>query len=139
MTVRAQTSTMNKEPELNRIYHPWHLWEDYQHNFYGGVVKDWKRDDTMQMYADMLRDLPRFEAALQVIIRDWKYSNEHNLSHSGMNRVAYLGQCACALLYNAPSKECRGGYQLLTETEKQAADAVAQKYLDIWLSNNVRS
>ncbi len=135
MSVRAPSSTMDREPEASRIYHPWHLWEDYAHNFYGGV-KDWKKDETLALYADLLRDLPRFESALQTVIREWRHSNEHNLSNAGLNRVAYLGQCACALLYGVPHKESRGGYQLLTDAEKAAADAMAQKYLDLWLSEH---
>lgn len=128
-----------KTQEIKRLWEPWELWEDYKHNFYGGVVEDWQRDNTMQMYADMLRDLSRFEAALQVITREWVHSNRHNLTNVGLNRVAYLGQCACALLYKAPHKECRGGYQLLSEEEKSAADAMAQKYLDKWLAENAEA
>ncbi len=124
---------------VKRQWEPWQLWEDFQHNFYGGVTDDWERDNTMEMYATMLRDLPKFEGALQVITRDWQHSNRHNLTNAGLNRVAYLGQCACALLFRAPHKECRGGYQLLSDDEKAAADAMAQKYLDKWLAENAEA
>lgn len=117
-----------------RIYHPWDRWEDYRNNFYGGVTDDYPKDKTLEVYASLLRDLPRFEAALQIIIRDWRYSCEHNLSNEAMNRVAYLGQASCALVYKVPHSVCMGGYNLLSENEKAAADAMAQKYLDIWLS-----
>ncbi len=121
---------------MKRIYHPWHLWEDYQHNFHGGVVPNFKKDNTLELYASLLRDLPRFEAALKTITSEWKYSCEHNLSNQGMNRVAYLGQASCALVYNVPSSMSMSGYNLLSDSEKIAADAMAQKYLDLWLENN---
>lgn len=123
---------------VTRQYTNWEKWEDYRHNFYGGVKEDWPRDNTLEMYAELLRDLPRFESALQTIVREWKNSNQHNLTNGGLNRVAYLGQCALALTFGVPHKEGRGGYQLLTQEEKNAADAMAKKYLDLWLTENVK-
>lgn len=121
---------MKKQSE-DRVYHPWSKWEDYQHNFYGGVM-EYQKDNSLQTYANMLKDLPKFEAALQVIIRDWPYSCEHNLTNDAMNRIAYLGQAACALLYNVPHNVSMGGYNLLTPEEQKAADKMAKKYLDMW-------
>lgn len=121
-----------------RIWHSWDKWEDYKHNFYGGVG-EYQRDKTLELYASLLRDLPKFEAALKVIISQWKCSCEHNLTHVGLNRVAYLGQAACALLYNVPHTVSMGGYNLLTDEQKTAADAMAQKYVDLWVANHERA
>lgn len=121
---------------MNRIYHPWHLWEDYQHNFYGGVSDDYIVDDSLQTYASLLKDLKLFEHILQIIIAEWKYSCEHNLTNESLNRIAYLGQAAMAYQYKVPSHKSMGGYNLLSETEKQAADEMAKKYLDLWLSRS---
>lgn len=123
---------------MNRIYHPWNKWECYTHNFHGGMG-DYQKDSTLSLYASLLKDLPKFEAALNTIISKWKYSCEHNLSNESMNRVAYLGQAACALVYNVPHNVCMGGYNLLNETERAAADAMAQKYLDLWLSRQEKA
>lgn len=121
---------------MKRIFHPWNLWEDYRYNFYGGMTDNFKKDNSRQLYAGLLQDLDRFEAALKVIITEWRYSCEHNLSNVSMNRIAYLGQAACALVYNVPSSISMSGYNLLTDDQKQAADNMAQKYLDIWLAKN---
>lgn len=128
---------MKKQSE-NRIYHSWDKWEDYRHNFYGGVM-EYTKDGSLETYAAMLRDLSKFEAALQVIIRDWPYSCEHNLTNEAMNRIAYLGQAACALLYNVPHNVSMGGYNLLTPPEQVAADKMAEKYLTIWLEQYERT
>lgn len=123
---------------MNRIYHPWDKWEDYQSNFYGGV-SDYQKDNTLELYASLLRDLPKFEEALKHIINEWKHSCEHNLSNDSMNRVAYLGQASCALVYKVPHNVSMGGYNLLTLEEQTAADHMAQKYLDIWLRKYERA
>lgn len=117
---------------MTRIFHPYDKWECYRHNFYGGIM-EYQKDDTLALYASLLKDLPKFEAALQVIIRDWKYSCEHNLSNEAMNRVAWLGQASCALVYQVPHNVSMGGYNLLSLEEQKAADAMAQKYLNLWL------
>jgi|ERR1035437_8536742 hypothetical protein len=118
---------------MTRIYHSWDKWEDYNHGFYGGL--DYPKDKTLELYASLLKDLPKFERALKTIISEWKYSCEHNLSNEAMNRVAYLGQASCALVYNVPHNICMGGYNLLSLEERAAADAMAQKYLDKWLED----
>ena len=93
----------------------------------------YQKDDTLQLYANLLRDLPKFEGALKTIIRDWPYSCEHNLTNENMNRIAWLGQASCALLFQVPHQRSMGGYNLLTSEEQKAADAMAEKYLNIWL------
>src|SRR5580700_4929124 len=99
---------------MTRVFHPWDKWEDYLHNFYGGVL-EYDHDKTLEKYADLLRDLNKFEQALKVIVSEWKYSCEHNLTNESMNRIAYLGQAANALVNNAPHNVSMGGYNLLTK------------------------
>ena len=119
---------------MTRIYHSWDKWEDFKHGFYGGM--DYPKNKTLELYVSLLRDLPRFEAALKVITTEWRHSCEHNLTNEAMNRVAYLGQAACALLYHVPHNVSSGGYNLLTLEEQKAADAMAKKYLDAWLEGH---
>lgn len=116
---------------LIRIYHPWDKWEDYRFNFYG--PKKAKSKSVLDDYAMLLRDIPLFAATLDRIIKEWRFSCEHNLTNESMNRIAYLGQAACAFLFEIPSHESMGGYNLLTEYEKHAADSVALYYLNMWL------
>jgi len=120
---------------MMRIFHPYDKWECYKYNFFGGVL-DYDKNNTLETYAGLLKDLPAFETALKIIINEWKYSCEHNLTNENMNRIAWLGQAACALVFNVPNSVCMGGYNLLTLEEQQAADAMAQKYLNLWLEKH---
>jgi len=117
---------------MKRIQHPWHLWEDFRHNFYGGLEDAPNKEQSLETYAGLLKDLGRFEAALQRIVSEWPYACEHNLTNKNMNRIAYMGQAACALEYRIPHYISCSGYNLLTPEEQAAADAMAQKYIDIW-------
>lgn len=124
-----------KKQSSFRIYHPWDKWEDYRCNFYGGAL-DYDKKAPLTKYADLLRNLNLFEHALARIMIEWPYALEHNLTNESMNRIAYLGQAACALLYNVPHNVSMGGYNLLTREEQIAADSMAQKYLTLWLEKH---
>ena len=115
-----------------RVFHPFLLWEDYRHNFYGGVAA-YPTKDVVELCANILRDTIKLDKTLAIIIKQWKYSCEHNLSNESMNRIAYLGQSACALLLNVPGSVSMGAYSTLTKEEQKLADQVAQTYLDKWI------
>ena len=122
---------------MKRIFHPYDTWEDYKAGFYGG--QDYPTKNTVRLCAEVLADLYTFEKALKMITTEWKHSCEHNLSNENMNRIAYLGQAACALLLKVPNNVSMGAYSTLTIEQQQAADALAQKYLDKWLEANVNT
>lgn len=99
----------------------------------------YQKDNTLQLYASLLKSPAKFEAALQVIIRDWQYSCEHNLTNETMNRIAYLGQASCALIYQVPHNVSMPGFNLLTPDEQLAANSMAEKYLNLWIKNHEHS
>lgn len=121
---------------VERIYHTWDAWECYRAGFYepkppAGMTPDEARDE----YTKFLRDLPRFRKALQGVITEWINSCEHYLSNERMNRIAWLGQAACCY-DTGVSKEFRGGYARLTQTQQKAADETALDALNQWLGNH---
>ena len=125
-------------PASDRILHTWEKWECYRHGFYAErPPRGMSQDDGERAYREFLSDLSRFDAALQVVTREWKFSPEHYLTNERMNRIAWLGQASVAQALGIPSG-CRAGYQLLTDDEKYAADMLALKYLNEWLKANDR-
>ena len=119
---------------MKRIYHTWDKWECYPAGFYENkpVGKDWDDEKCREMYAEFLRDIPMFEAAMQSILERWPRSCEHYLSNESMNRIAWLGQAAMCYAHGVPSV-FRGGFNRLTEEEQQRANESALKYLNRWL------
>lgn len=121
-----------------RILHTWDKWECYKAGFYAErPPAGMSQEQGEQAYRDFLSDMEKFEAALQVVTQEWKYSPEHYLSNERMNRIAWLGQASVAQALGIPSG-CRAGYQLLTDDQKYAADMMALKYLNQWLKGNGR-
>lgn len=121
---------------MKRIYHIWSEWECYPAGFYEDKTPNGETEtQAMELYAEFLRDLPRFEVALERVISEWVNSCEHYLSNENMNRIAWLGQAAMCVDSGMPSKY-RSGYNLLTDNEKLLADEMALKYLNIWLKSH---
>lgn len=121
---------------MKRIYHTWDKWECYPAGFYESKPKNRKLSEGMckLMYAEFLRDIPRFEAAMAGVLRDWPNSTEHYLTNERMNRIAWLGQSAMCYATGIPSVFC-GGFNQLSPEEQLAANLAALKYLNIWLES----
>jgi ParB-like chromosome segregation protein Spo0J len=122
--------------QSDRIYHTWDKWEAFTAGFFNTTPpsKDLSADDCKAMYADFLRDLPRFRTAMDGVLRDWPNSTEHNLTNDRMNRIAWLGQAAMCYDTGVPAAFCNG-YALLTPAEQEAADLAAFEKLNVYLSS----
>lgn len=124
--------------DTNRIYHTYEKWECHKAGFYSDTPpKGMTPEDCEIKYKNFLSNLNDFESGLKIVISDWRNSCEHYLTNDKMNRIAWLGQASVCAKYGIPSN-FRGGFNLLTEQEQQAANELALKYLNIWLKNNGR-
>lgn len=126
--------TMNTS-DPNRIFHTYDRWECHKAGFYLSTKEGMKKEECERFYADFLSDLPRFEKALVGVTTEWKNSCQHYLTNSSMNRIAWLGQASVCYESGIPSCFC-GGFNLLSESQQDAANALACEYLNKWLLDN---
>lgn len=122
--------------QQGRIYHTWDKWEAFAAGFFDTVSNNEKLtgDRMKTMYADFLRDIPRFQAAMDGVLADWPNSTEHNLSNERMNRIAWLGQAAMCWDSGVPAAFCNG-FMLLTKEEQERANLTALGHLNKWLES----
>lgn len=126
------------EDTTGRIFHEWQDWECFPAGFYkdkpptGMTVQECE-----EAYRAFLADIPLFDSTMNRVTLEWKNSCEHYLTNEKMNRIAWLGQAAMCLHTGVPARFC-GGYNLLSEGEKQAADFLAHQHLNKWLEQNGR-
>lgn len=117
---------------MERIYHTWDKWECYPAGFYENhPPKGLDDDDCERIYRELLSDISAFDKALFGVIQNWTNSCEHYLTNERMNRIAWLGQAALCFQHGIPSRY-RGGYNLLSDDQKQAADKKALEWLNKW-------
>jgi ParB-like chromosome segregation protein Spo0J len=126
--------TVNTSDE-DRIFHTYDKWECHKAGFYNTVKDGMTKQECEQAYCDFLKDNNQFESALKSVTKEWKNSCEHYLTNKSMNRIAWLGQASVCYAKGIPS-EFRGGYNLLTEDEQDAANRLAFLYLNKWLHDN---
>lgn len=119
---------------VERIFHTWDKWECYPAGFYENrpADKTLSEDDCKEIYRSLLTDIPRFKAALWRVLDEWTNSCEHYLTNERMNRIAWLGQASLCIAEGIPSRY-RGGYMLLTDDQKLAADLAALEALNEWM------
>lgn len=131
---KGRTANTNDE---NRIFHTYDKWECVDYNFFGTKVDGMTGEQCEKAFADFLSDQDRFASALSFVISEWKFSCEHYLTNSAMNRIAWLGQAAVAYSLGIPSCFC-SGWRLMSENDQNNANEMALKYLNLWLERNGR-
>jgi hypothetical protein len=125
--------TMNTG-DKNRIFHTFDKWEAVPAGFFAPGIKGRTVEECEAEYAAFLGDLNEFEQGMKKVFNEWPNSCEHNLTNSSMNRIAWLGQAAACAARGLPSTY-RGGFAALSEEAQAAANALAHKYLNIWLKS----
>ena len=121
----------------DRIFHTFDKWECQKAGFYATTVIGKTKEECESEYATMLIDLDEFKKALEGVISEWKYSCEHYLTNTAMNRIAWLGQASLCYGRKIPSKY-KGGFNLLSKEEQEKANLLAYEHLNKWLVNNNR-
>ena len=119
---------------MKRIYHKWDKWECYPCGFYDSRPRNSEKTkpELEEEYRAFLSDDKKFRSALSRVIYEWVNSCEHYLSNECMNRIAWLGQASACIALGIPS-DYRGGFNLLTEQQKDIANNSALEYLNEWL------
>ena len=123
------------EKDTDRIFHTYDKWECHKAGFYSSTKEGWSHEECKSEFIRILSDASLFEEILKKVIVEWKYSCEHYLTNKAMNRIAWLGQAAVCYNSGVPSRYSSAWFDIPYEKQLEA-DAVALKYLNIWLSEN---
>jgi ParB-like chromosome segregation protein Spo0J len=120
----------------NRIFHTYDKWECFKAGFFANKAEGYSHEEAEQKFADFFKG-NEFETYANMVIKDWKYSCEQNLTNSSMNRIAWLGQASVCYAHGIPSRYS-SGWNLLTNQEQEIANEVALKVINKWLVLNNR-
>lgn len=120
---------------MQRIYHPYWLWEDYQNGFYENVSGEEKQSKIQKVF-EMFNSEELTIENMNYVVDNWKYSMEHNLSNPAINKIAYIGQSACcnyAKIPNSITMEC---WSKLSKEVQERANKNAIDSINRWNENN---
>ncbi len=118
-----------------RLYHPYDLWEEVSAGMWRDV-KERKKEKYIKLAVTFMSDDMIFGLYMKSVIEKWKYSCEHNLTDLNQNRVAWLGQAACAMAMRCPEDLTRAAWSLLTKEQQEKANTQAEKYIKLWESKH---
>ena len=116
---------------MERIFHPYTLWEDFKNGFY-----EPHDEGKIQLVIEMFLSEQKTLESMEYVINNWKYSCEHNLTNQSLNRIAWLGQSACCVYGKVPSKTTMQAWNLLDEQTQNNANKIAQETIDKWFNQN---
>lgn len=128
---------MNKSIERNRIYHPYNRWEDFKAGFYDNCTGEAKKEK-IQKVLEMFNSAKLTRKFMELVIKEWVYSCEHNLSNNSMNKIAYLGQAACCLYGNIPCTVTMECWRLLSKEVRDRSDSIASEVIKQWETKNIQ-
>ena len=114
---------------LIRIYHPYFLWEESKHNMWGKVDN---REEYLKKAISFTSRHKIYGRYMLRVVKQWKYSCEHNLSDTAQNRQAWIGHAACALAFNCPEDIVREAWHCLTDEQRKLANLEADKAIQLW-------
>lgn len=116
---------------MQRIYHRYEKWEDWKQGFYREIKSSEARffRDKSEL---LLSDHKSLLVAMIGVVESWTVSAQHNLSNKSMNRIAWLGQAACAFNHFAPSQQTKEAWHKITPIQQKLANLVAKQALNFW-------
>jgi len=115
---------------MTSIWHPYHSWECFGAGMYNYSAGP-SMDEGKELYRAFLSDTELFASQTERLITEWPISCEHFLTKEAMNKIAWIGQ-ASMCIHSGLSRKYRGGFHLLTNKQKEAANAVAWMALKKW-------
>ena len=114
---------------MKRRHYPYTEWEDYR----AGMYRPSERvAEHVALSADLLRDLPALREAMYDAVESWPTSASQNLTDSASNRRSWLGQAACCITHGSPEWTTCQAWWMLTDDEREAANAVASEVIAGW-------
>ena len=116
-------------PLIKRSYHPYWTWEEVEANMWGDVPN---KEAAIKEAVWLMDDTERFSRQMVKVTKEWPFSCAQNLSNTTQNRVAWLGQAACALYLNCPASITKKAWWELSKSKRDAADEAAISAIMTW-------
>jgi hypothetical protein len=121
------------EVDMDQIYHPYWLWEDYKNKMWKKQPKE-KELEMLPVAIEFTGDHIKYGSAMLRVIKEWPITCEHNLTDIGINQKAFIGHCAVCLELGIPEYITRLAWHQLTQEQQDKANAAAEFAIAQWIS-----
>lgn len=121
---------------LNRIYHPYTAWEDYQAGMWRTVASK-QRLRFLRKAIEFTGNAKLYGSFMRRVIVEWPVACEHHLTDTAQNRKAWIGHAATCLALNCPEDITRSAWGFLTQQQQDDANAEAQAAIEAWEASHL--
>lgn len=111
-------------------FRPYTEWEDFKAGMYRDALAA-DREPLEKAAVALLSDQHRLVSAMRSVTTEWRLAAEANL-HEPPNNRAWLGQAACCYAAGVPEELTRAAWGRLTDSQRIAANRVADQVIDDW-------
>lgn len=115
-------------PQNGEVWLPWWELEEVKHRMWGDVSH---RKTWLQMAVSFTGNAELYGEWMIRVADEWPKSCAHALTKPGDKR-AWIGHAAVAMAIGCPEDIVREAWSLLTDDQRIAANAMAQKAIDYW-------
>lgn len=119
---------------MNRIYHPYWLWEDYKAGFYDNCSGESKKEKK-ELAVKMFMSKALTKKYMMRVVEEWRCSCEHNLTNESMNKIAYVGQAACCIYGGVPSTVTMEIWSTLPQNVRDRSDEIARNTINYYFTD----
>lgn len=90
-------------------------------------IADPLRENAIKRAVEFTGNAPLYGRWMMEVLERWPISSEQNLSNTSINRQAWIGHAAAWLAISSPEDITRSAWWLLTERQRDEANAMADK------------
>lgn len=120
-----------KAPDPRRFWCPYTALEEYHAGMWHRTSGEAEQNRAIAVAVTLLRDRARFAQAVLRVLVEWPTSCRAEFTSPG-NHLAWLGQAACCLTSGVPEDLTRRAWWKLSEDEREAANIIARKAIEVW-------
>jgi len=117
---------------MERIFHHYEKWEDYQ----AGMYEAPRGGDAVTLAVRLLSNPTSFRGACERVMSEWPISLAENLSNTSANRRAWMGRAACCIQVGATERDTRSAWALMSERKREEANNIADAFIKKYEKEN---
>ena len=118
--------------KIEPVFLPYWKWEDILMYHPPEYISEQDKQEKINRVVEFFSDADLFRETSREMIRAFPNACLHNLSNTGMNRIAYIGQASVFYKYGFSEETTREAWGHIPEEIKRRANKTAKETLDEW-------
>lgn len=117
--------------KTKQVFVHYELWEDYHAGMWRKLPKE-EEQGYREVAIKFTGDHTRYGQAMIRVVNEWPNTCLHNLTNPSINKRAFIGHAACALVINCPEYIVRQAWGFLTDEQRILANEQADNAIKLW-------